>query len=220
MMKNIFIVGASGFGREVFAYAQHCIDAGKDWKVKGFIDDNQNALDGFNYPVKVISKISDYIPSENDECLLALGSPEIKKKIVELLLKKNAKFATLIHPSVIIGTNVNIGEGVVIFPRVVLSSDIQIGNYVYLNSACTIDHDVTIGDYSTLCCACDMTGKVKVGKGVFCSSHVSAAPSSEIEDWACVGINSFVCGKIKAETKVLGNPASVSFRKNWREFTD
>ena len=107
-MKNIVIVGAGGFGREVFNHAEDCIRVGADWKIKGFIDDNLKALDNYDYPQKVIGTIKEYIPEENDFFICAIGSPKTKKIVVGALLQRGAKFEKLIHPSVKIGRNVKI----------------------------------------------------------------------------------------------------------------
>lgn len=218
--SDIIIVGAGGLGREVFAFALHCIQAGERWRIRGFIDDNLNALDNFNYPVGIISSIKDYIPKENDRLLLGIGIPCIKKKVVNFLLSKGGRFETLIHPSVILGYNVSLGDGVVIFPYCVISADVKIGDWVYINSSCTLDHDTKVGAFSTICCGCDLTGEVKVGKEVFISSHVTTTPRSIISNNVFVGINSFVYGNIESNTKVLGNPASVKNYINWKDMLD
>ena len=219
-MKNVIIVGAGGLAREIYAYAVHCIDAGEKWQIKGFIDDNLNALDTYKYPVSVISTINDYVPQKDDIFILGVGIPSIKKLLVEKILKKGGIFASLIHPTAVIGFNVEIGEGVVIFPNTVISADVKIGDYVYINSSCTLDHDSSVGEYSTLCCGCDLTGHVKVGNLVFLSSHVTTVPNTQIGDNTFVGINSFVVGKIKPNIKILGNPASEKNYRNWKSKLD
>ena len=98
-MKNVIIVGAGGFGREVYNYVEDCIKAGVQWQIKGFLDDNLNALDDYKYPTSIISSISDYIPEENDVFICGLGNPKTKKDVVEKLLARGAKFETLVHPS-------------------------------------------------------------------------------------------------------------------------
>ena len=98
-MANIVIVGAGGFGREVLGYVKDCISAGAQWTIKGFLDDNPNSLQGYNYDTKIISSIQTYTPSPNDALICAIGNPKIKKEKVEMLLAREAKFETLIHPT-------------------------------------------------------------------------------------------------------------------------
>ncbi len=206
-MKNIIIVGAGGFGREILSYTKTCINAGAKWQVKGFIDDNLDALKNYNCSAKILCKISEYTPSENDFLIIAIGKPQIKKQVIESLKTKGAKFESLIHPSAIIGESVELGEGVVICPFVSIPCDAKIGNFTIINTLTTIGHDASIGAYTTLSAHCDVTGFVNLGEGVFFASSVTTVPSANIGDWTSVGINSFVIKNVKPSTSVFGNPA-------------
>lgn len=206
-MKNIVIVGAGGFGREVFNYAKDSIRKNKIWKIKGFIDDNLNALQGYDYPSKIIGKISEYNPVKGDIFLMALGNPKAKKNVSNILISKGAIFKNLIHPTATIGRNVKMGSGCIICPKAILTCDIDLGDFVTINCSSACGHDSKIGNYSTLSSYCDVTGFCSLGEGVFFSSHVSMRPSSKVGDWASVGIGSSVIMNIKAGTSVHGNPA-------------
>jgi saccharopine dehydrogenase-like NADP-dependent oxidoreductase len=53
-MKQLIIIGAGGMGRTIYDMAIENGAYKKDYIVKGFIDDNLNALDAFeNYPPSV-----------------------------------------------------------------------------------------------------------------------------------------------------------------------
>jgi len=108
---DLIIVGAGGLGREVYSWLSQEIKEKQNQKIKGFIDDNPNSLDKFEYPVKIISTISDYRPNPEEKLVLSILNPEIKKRIVESLSQKGAEFYKLIHPSANLGTNIKLGEG-------------------------------------------------------------------------------------------------------------
>ena len=46
-MKNLLIIGASGFGREVLTWVLDHPRNGVDWQVRGFLDTRTGILDGF-----------------------------------------------------------------------------------------------------------------------------------------------------------------------------
>ena len=46
-MKHLVIVGAGGFGREMFGAAREAIGFGNEFDIKGFLDAKPTALDGF-----------------------------------------------------------------------------------------------------------------------------------------------------------------------------
>ena len=59
-IKNLVIVGASGFGREVLQWAKHCNAHYEQWIIKGFIDDNIFALDEKKCDISVLNSIINY----------------------------------------------------------------------------------------------------------------------------------------------------------------
>ena len=65
-MKHLIIIGAGGMGRCLYNLARESKGYLEEFDVKGFIDDNLKALDGFeNYP-PVLSSIKDYQPQTDD----------------------------------------------------------------------------------------------------------------------------------------------------------
>ena len=58
-MKNLIIIGAGGCGREVLQWAKDINEKGKQWNIKGFIDDDINALNGKICSVEVLSRIDE-----------------------------------------------------------------------------------------------------------------------------------------------------------------
>ena len=46
-MKHLVIVGAGGFGREMFGMAREAVGFGSEFDIKGFLDAKPTALDGF-----------------------------------------------------------------------------------------------------------------------------------------------------------------------------
>ena len=59
-MKNLLIIGARGFGREVFDISTQTKEYNNDWIIKGFLDDKVDALEGFNNYPSIISSVEDY----------------------------------------------------------------------------------------------------------------------------------------------------------------
>jgi len=81
-MKNLYIVGASGCGREVLNIIKdiHAI-RGVQWNIVGFLDDDLQALDSIDCDYQVVGTIKDYLPQANDVLALGIASPQIKEKI-------------------------------------------------------------------------------------------------------------------------------------------
>src|SRR5262245_43010510 len=145
MLQDIVIVSAGRFGREVHAWVEDAISAGQPWRIKGFLDDRTHALNRFGYSTPIISTVEEYVPSSDELFLCAIGDPLIRKRYCESLQNRGARFATLIHPSAVIGAHVRLGAGVIIAPCAVLTVDLTIGDFAYIGPHTLCSHDSQIG---------------------------------------------------------------------------
>ena len=204
---HLVIINAGNFGREVLAWARQAVQAGAPWQIKGFLDNRANALDGFSCGASILDTPEAYEPATNDLLLCALGDPLQKKTYTEILAAKGARFATLIHPTAVIGERVVIGEGGIIAPLTQLSCDIELGMHVMFGTLSTAAHDSRIGDYSQISGGCQLNGNAQIGEGVFVGANSTILPRAKVGDWSYVGAGSVVLRHVKTRTKVFGNPA-------------
>ncbi|MEM1221359.1 MAG: acetyltransferase [Verrucomicrobiota bacterium] len=206
-MKDLFILGAGGFGREVLGWLKDLPDYNVKWKVAGFLDDNKKALDRFDIPYKVECTLTDWSPKTDALYVCALGKPEVKQRICRQMLESGATFISLIHPSSIIGDRVTLGQGVVICPRVTLTCDVKVGDFAMINCHSSAGHDSSVGSWATISAHCDLTGGTRVGDSAFLGSGVSIIPSKSVGKNAVVGAGSVVIRSVPDGVKVFGNPA-------------
>lgn len=198
-MKDLIIVCAGGFGREVYYMAK---EIGK-WNIKGFIDDNLHALDGVNIALPIIGTIKDWIPLENEVFALGVSNPKTKESIVRIMRAKGAKFETLISPRANIIETAIIGEGSIINGSV--GDCVKIGVFVNVMGS-MIGQDSTIDDFSTTTGYTNIAS-AHLGKRVLCGSHSVVLNGLKVGDDAYIFAGSIVFSKVKAGTKVFGNPA-------------
>jgi len=210
-MKNLVIVGAGGFGREVLAWAEDVCAATGKWTIKGFLDDNSEALTKFGSPKPVLGSVKEYQPELDDEFLIAIGTPATRLKVAESLAARGAVFATLVHPTAIVGPRVELGEGTIICPRCVVTCDVKIGRHVILNAAATVGHDAQVGDGCTINGHCDVTGFASLGEGTFLGSHAAVAPGIRTGRYSVVGASSVAIRNVPDLATVFGVPAKKIF---------
>lgn len=207
MPSSLYILGAGGFGRELFHWLRQHPDCGKAWQIAGFLDDNAEALKGFDYTPGVVGSVMGYKPKPGDLLVCSLSQPKVKRPVVEDLLRRGAEFLTFVHPTAVIGGNVRLGRGTVICPGAIVTCDVTLGDFVMLNVKTTIGHDAKVGHFTTTNSHVDITGFCKVGEGVLFGSHAHLIPHSKVGDNAVVGAGACVITEVAPGTTVVGNPA-------------
>lgn len=205
-MKNLIIIAAGGMGRTLYDMSRESLGYGDEYVIKGFIDDNLHALDDFvNYP-PILDQISTYVPQENDVFVCSIGG-SARRKCMEELINRGARFINLIHRTARIGTNVQLGTGNIVGAYTSIGADARIGNYNLIQSYTVIGHDVRMGDWNRIDTHVTCVGGTIIGNetDIYTSSVLNHGVV--VEDRAHVGACSFVIRRVKAGTTVMGNPA-------------
>jgi sugar O-acyltransferase (sialic acid O-acetyltransferase NeuD family) len=204
--SDVYIIGASGFGREIESWLSMSRDFNNHYSIKGYLDDSLNALDGYPSDYKVLGKIDDFQYKNEDLVLLGIADPAVKKDIVTRL-KDKVSFLIFVSDKTIIGKNVEIGEGTIIAPNCVISTNIVIGRFATINLGTQIGHDSSISDFSSIMAHVDLSGKTKIGKSVFIGSNSTIFPGKEVGDNSKISAGSIVFNDVKENSLVYGNPA-------------
>lgn len=210
-MRRLLIIGAGGFGREVLKWALDIQDTQNDWGIGGFLDNSVDPLRDYPCGFPVLGDAQSFSPGENDVFTCAIGDPIARLRICRSLRERGASFATLIHPTAIIGPRCSLGEGCILCPYTLLTTDVTVGDFVIFNGSSGAGHDAVIGSGCTISPLCAVTGFARLGEGVFLGSHVAVLPHAVVGDYARVGAGSVVLREVKPRTTVMGMPARVVF---------
>lgn len=207
ILKDLIIIGARGFGREVYDLAMDIVSANQaNFVVKGFLDDKSDALDGLGKYPPILDSVEGYTIQPNDVFICGLGEPYWRKIYTEKILKKGGQFISLISPLAVVRRNAHIGVGCIVTHFSNISVDTYIGDHVAILGS-SIGHDAKIGDYSVLSGRCSVNGFVEIGKEAYLACGVCVAPHKKIGDNAYCGMGSVVISNVKPGIKVFGNPA-------------
>jgi len=205
-MKRLWIIGAGGFGREVYDWAVDVRRHHPRWDIAGFLDDNPEALAGRPCDLPLVGPVENHTFTGDDLAVIAIADPRTRMDISQRL-EGRVHWETLIHPSAIIGSHTPIGEGTVICPRVVITTNSKVCEHVHINAFSSVGHDSLIGSFCTLSGHVDICGNVTLDQGVFFGSHATVIPRARVGEFARVGAGSMVLRAVRPNTTVIGVPA-------------
>ena len=196
-MKNkICIRGAGGLAIEVCAWAEH-----SGYEVVAFVDEYPQSSELLGIPVVGREKYDERFP-----ITIAIGDPRTRERIVSEELS-SATFATIIHPSAIIGRTSEIGSGSVIHPNAVITSNVKIGAHTQLYTATTVGHGCEIGDFFTTAPGAVISGDCRIGDRVYFGTNSSIKQKLTVVDDVTVGLGAGVVKNITQAGVYVGVPA-------------
>lgn len=95
----------------------------------------------------------------------SIGDTTKRTKLFNDFEKRGYRFASAIHPSVVLAKDVRLSEGVQIMAGVVIQTGCRIGRNVVINTRASIDHDCVIEDHVFIAPGVVLSGNVTVLEG-------------------------------------------------------
>lgn len=207
--SRILIVGAGGFGREVFHWARAAW-LGRDSLVAGFLSADPDILEGHDCKAKVLADPEQYDPRPGDALLLAIGIPDTRRRVAEALTARGAEFITLIHPTAIVSPTAIIGPGTIVCPGAIVSDAARLGRCVLVNYHASLAHDSSAGDFAVLSPYAALAGGAHVGEDAFLGIHATVGPGVSIGPRSKVAANSCALHDAPPDTLIHGVPGRSS----------
>ena len=202
-MKEIIIVGGGGFAKEIIWLASSC---GRS--VRGLLDDNEEAQGNTLSGIDVIGRVSDWVDFQDCEFIIAIGSPRVRalvyRKMTELGIPK---FSTLVHPSVHMSKDVEIGEGSMICAGSILTTEIKLGSHCILNLNVTVGHESELSDFVTVAPMAVISGNVILEECVEIGTGATLRQGLIVSKGAMLGMGGVLTKNIPQNCIFAGNPA-------------
>jgi len=212
-MKDIVIIGAGGFGREVAWLIEDINKVNNEWNIVGFVDDDVSIQGTIINGYKVIGDI-EWLKNQKLYVVSAIGNPVTKNKLMDKIKNSNNSYPVLIHPSVVYSDKVKIGEGSIICAGCIITVNIKIGKHVIVNLNCTIGHDVILGDYTTILPNVSISGFVEVAQCVNIGTGTVIIQGLTIGQNTVIGAGAVVIKDLPRNCTAVGSPAkSIKFNE-------
>ena len=216
MSKPLIIFPFGGSAREALISIFAVNQIQKTWDVLGFIDDNQSKWGKQCYGIPVLGG-KEILKKKPEAFVLAVpadpGSYLKKKQIISQLNVDPGRFATIIHPSVVVSPDAAIGYNTVIMSHGFISCGVKLGHHNVILPNTVISHDCVIGDYCFIGSNVSISGSVHVEDNCFISSGVKIRDGLTLGNESFIGLGSNVVKDVVSSTTVMGNPAKEYVRK-------
>lgn len=210
-MKDIIIVGAGGFGREVQWLIERINIEKSEWNFIGYIDDGiEKGKQIDDYPVL---GGCEYLLNFNKEIfvVIAIGSSKIRKAVAEKLKRnQNIKFPNLIDPDATTSSRYKRGIGNIICAGTVMTTDYSMGDFNIINLDCTIGHDAKIESYVTVYPSVNISGCVAIGSVSEIGTGSNIIQGIHIGEKTIIGAGSVVVRDIEGCCTAMGVPCKPS----------
>jgi UDP-N-acetylbacillosamine N-acetyltransferase len=190
---RVAIYGASGHGKVLAQIANSL-----GYKEVIFIDDGENDFLSFN---EFYKRYKTDVP-----IVLGIGENRTREIIFNTIRSSGCRVLTLIDKSVLIGDDVEIGDGVVIMPGVIVNVKSSIGDGAILNSACVVEHECAIGAFVHISPNVSLAGGVVVDKYTHIGIGSCVIQNIKIGANTIVGAGSVIISDVSSDVVVAGNP--------------
>lgn len=199
-MKKLCIIGAGGHGRVIADLARVL----NKYDEIFFLDDNKEQRQ--NYYIS--GRIRDYDRYlDSAEFIVAIGENSTRKSIIEMLNKKGACLATLVHPQSYVSKDTYIENGTVIMAGCVVNAGTRIEQGVILNTCSSVDHNCNIGEFTHIAVGAHLCGSVNIGKQCMIGAGSTIINNISVCDECILGAGCVVVNAVDEKGTYIGVPA-------------
>lgn len=205
-LKPLIIIGAGGHAKVVLDTA---LSIG--YQVLGLADANRKLHGEYVLGIEV-SGDDEWVQSHApNTVLLAMGIGSTaetgpRRGVYEAFVAKGYEFAILIHPSAVIGRDVEVEVGTVVMARAVIQPGCRVGQNTIVNTGAQIDHDGRIGAHSHIAPGAVLSGNVTVGQGAHVGTGATVIQSIYIGNDSVIAAGALVIQNTPNNSKIMGIP--------------
>lgn len=210
MSERVVIIGAGGHGREVRDWFLHwAAEQRSQWEFVGFLADPKPDMAklgrlGADY----LGPVSGLADMPNVRYYVGIGDTGHRERIANMVDGVGATAGPpIVHPSAIIGSDVEFGDGTVVCPGVVVTTNVRVGRHAHLNFTATVAHDAIIEDFVTVGPGATISGNVTLSRGVYIGTNSAVKERLHVGAHSIVGAGAAVVEDIPPGVVAVGVPA-------------
>lgn len=208
----LVVIGAGGFGREVLDIVSALSTSTSSHALIGVVDDapsRQNLELLQRRGIDYVGTVDEWLEPEHDpeRYIVAIGAPNVRRRIVERAEQRGRQAATLIHPRAIIGTGCTFSPGSVVCAGAIISTNVHCGPHVHINPGVILGHDTRVGPFVSVNPGATVSGMVEIAQEALVGANATVLQNLTIGSRAVVGAAACVVRDVHTNTVVKGVPA-------------
>ena len=178
--------------------------------ILGFVDLNPTAAELLG--IKCLGNDAAVLQYAVEDVRLVNGvgctaSTATRQDVYDRFKREGYSFATVIHPSAFVATEVQVEDGVQIMAGAILQVGSSIGANAIVNTGAIIDHDCVVGAHTHIAPGAVLSGSVRVGAGAHIGTGASIIQGISIGAGSVVGAGAVVIKDLAAGVTAVGVPA-------------
>ncbi len=220
--RKLVIIGAGGFGA-IVASAVNDINANAIangrlafWGMLGYADADaaKRGTQHQGYTVHgTVEDVDHVLQGRELWFFCAIGENKARAKVAGIVEELGWKPATLIHPTAILSSNVEVGAGSYIGPLSVTAANTKIGAHAIVDMHVSIGHDAVLKDFCSVYPGARISGRCSVGRYAVVGSNATLLPGTVVGERSVVGASSLASCSIEPDTTLLGVPGQIIYRR-------
>ncbi|MFP3579201.1 acetyltransferase [Arthrobacter sp. fls2-241-R2A-200] len=207
-MSELLLIAASGLAREVLAMVR----SSGPFDVIGILDDDEDKVGRVVDGAHVLGPIRDALNFPYALLLVCIGNGSGRESVVMRLRALGLaedRYATAIHPSVLVPEGCVIGRGSILLAHVTMTASVSLGSHVVAMPGVTFTHDDVVSDFATLAAGVSLGGGVRIGRAAYIGMNASVREGRSVGAKATIGMGAAVLSDVPADETWVGVPARV-----------
>ena len=209
-MHPLILVGAGGFTRETVEVVHRIQGVSPRWDRVWIVDDDPAKQGSEVGGLIVAGDVSSAAGQPDTSGVGPIGNPAnfvARAQVVERLGLGARRHPTLVDPTAVLGSSVELGAGTIVHPGCVLTADVTVGCHVAMMPTVVLTHDDVVGDFVTIASGVRVGGGARIGEGAYLGAGATIREGVEVGPWSLVGAGAVVVGDVPAGEVWVGNPA-------------
>lgn len=213
MTNKYIIFGGSGMALEAITYLK---DSHKEQGTQWCVTD---VISTATPQIEKISQILDYRPNvhtslyphrhnkEGNSAVIAVGDPNLRRRIAVEAKSYGFSLATIIHPKAYVSDTAIIGEGTIIAPLAYVGPFANVGQACLINVGASLAHDARMGDASVLSPLSSVNGYGEIGTCAFLGGGAVVNPRVALGKFGKLSAGSVLSASVGPGHLMYGLPA-------------